>query len=67
MGEIATQEGVTSNRYTILGRLAGGGMADIFLARVLSEGGVQRHVVRLTATQGDRRQVSRSGSASEGH
>jgi len=45
VGDIAAQEGITSNRYTILGRLAGGGMADIFLARVISEGGVQRHVV----------------------
>jgi len=37
--------GTTSNRYTILGRLAGGGMADIFLTRVTTEAGVDRHVV----------------------
>src|SRR5258708_4429266 len=39
------EEGTASNRYTILGRLAGGGMAEIFLARATSDGGVERHVV----------------------
>jgi serine/threonine-protein kinase len=42
---VAQPEGTSSNRYTILGRLAGGGMADIFLARVTTEAGVERHVV----------------------
>jgi len=45
VGTAIPQEGTTSNRYTILGRLAGGGMADIFIARAYSEGGVERHVV----------------------
>ncbi len=45
MGTALPQEGTTSNRYTILGRLAGGGMADIFLARASTEGGVERYVV----------------------
>ena len=39
------QEGTSSNRYLILGRLAGGGMADIFLARSSSDAGVDRYVV----------------------
>jgi serine/threonine-protein kinase len=39
------EEGTSSNRYTILGRLAGGGMADIYLAKSSSEGGVERYVV----------------------
>ncbi len=43
--EAALQEGTTSSRYTILGRLTGGGMADIFLARSESIAGVVRHVV----------------------
>lgn len=38
-------DGTTSNRYTILGRLAGGGMADIFVAKSTSIAGVERHVV----------------------
>jgi serine/threonine protein kinase len=42
---LAPREGTTSNKYTILGRLAGGGMADIFLARSTSIAGVERHVV----------------------
>jgi serine/threonine protein kinase len=39
------EEGTTSNRYQVLGRLAGGGMADIYLAKSTSEGGVERYVV----------------------
>jgi serine/threonine protein kinase len=38
-------EGTTSNRYAILGRLAGGGMAEIFLVRATSDAGVERFVV----------------------
>ncbi len=45
---------MTSNRYTILGRLAGGGMADIFLVRATSDAGVERYVVlkRVLAERG---------------
>ncbi len=39
------EEGTSSNRYAILGRLGGGGMADIFLAKSQSMAGVERHVV----------------------
>src|SRR5262249_1148665 len=48
------QEGTTSNRYTILGRLAGGGMAEIFLVRATSDAGVERFVVlkRVLAEKG---------------
>ncbi len=42
---ISQERATTSNRYTILGRLAGGGMAEIFLARVVNEAGIERHVV----------------------
>ena len=45
MANAIPQEGTSSNRYTILGRLAGGGMADIFLARSANEAGVERYVV----------------------
>ncbi|CAN5900828.1 hypothetical protein BH11MYX3_BH11MYX3_30500 [soil metagenome] len=52
--EAALQEGTTSSRYTILGRLAGGGMADIYLARSSSIAGVEKHVVlkRVLAEHG---------------
>jgi serine/threonine protein kinase len=36
---------MTLNRYEILARLASGGMAELFLARVASPSGVDRHVV----------------------
>src|SRR5262245_33634022 len=36
---------MTSNRYAILGRIATGGMAEIFLARATSGAGVERYVV----------------------
>lgn len=39
------EHGTSSNRYAILGRLGGGGMADIYLARSQSIAGVERHVV----------------------
>ncbi len=42
---IPQERGTSSNRYTILGRLASGGMADIFLALVQTEAGVDRHLV----------------------
>jgi serine/threonine protein kinase len=44
-GELVDTDEMTSNRYTILGRLAGGGMADIFLARATAMAGLERHVV----------------------
>jgi hypothetical protein len=37
--------GSASNRYEILAKLAEGGMAEIFLARGASAGGIERHVV----------------------
>ena len=45
MGSASPQEGTASNRYVIVGKLAGGGMADIFLARSTSETGIERYVV----------------------
>ena len=45
MGAPSPQEGTTSNRYAILGRIATGGMAEIFLARSTSLAGVERYVV----------------------
>jgi serine/threonine protein kinase len=45
VGTPIPQEGEASNRYTILGRLAGGGMADILLAKATSVGEVERYVV----------------------
>ncbi|HEY1557741.1 MAG TPA: protein kinase [Kofleriaceae bacterium] len=37
--------GSTANRYEILGKLAEGGMAEIFLARGATAAGIERHVV----------------------
>ena len=45
MDASARQVGTASNRYVVIGRLAGGGMADIFLARSTSETGISRYVV----------------------
>jgi serine/threonine-protein kinase len=45
VGAPTVQEGLSSSRYTILGRLAEGGMADIFLARATAEAGFERYVV----------------------
>ncbi len=45
VGTATPQEGTSSNRYTVLGRLASGGMADIFLARSTTESGIERYVV----------------------
>jgi serine/threonine protein kinase len=45
VGAASPQEGTTSNRYAILGRIATGGMAEIFLARSTSLAGVERYVV----------------------
>jgi serine/threonine protein kinase len=45
VGALSPQEGTTSNRYAILGRIATGGMAEIFLARATSLAGVERYVV----------------------
>jgi serine/threonine protein kinase len=45
VGAPSPQEGTTSNRYAILGRIATGGMAEIFLARSTSLAGVERYVV----------------------
>jgi serine/threonine protein kinase len=45
VGATSPQEGTASNRYAILGRIATGGMAEIFLARAISLAGVERHVV----------------------
>jgi serine/threonine protein kinase len=45
VGAPSPSEGTTSNRYAILGRIATGGMAEIFLARAMSLAGVERHVV----------------------
>jgi serine/threonine protein kinase len=45
VGAASPQEGTTSNRYAILGRIATGGMAEIFLARATSLAGVERYVV----------------------
>jgi serine/threonine protein kinase len=39
------ERGTTSSRYAILGRLAGGGMADIYLAHATTEAGVSRYLV----------------------
>jgi serine/threonine protein kinase len=41
----AAEVGSTANSYEILAKLAEGGMAEIFLARGASVGGVARHVV----------------------
>src|SRR5262245_25423518 len=41
----AQERGTTSSRYTILGRLASGGMADIFLVLASTEAGVDRYLV----------------------
>ena len=61
VGTPSPQVGTTSNRYTVLGRLAGGGMADIFLARATSEAGVERYVVlkRVIAERSSDLQLAR--------
>jgi len=41
----AQEKGTTSTRYAILGRLASGGMADIYLVLQTNEAGVDRHLV----------------------
>ena len=45
VGAVSPQEGTTSNRYAILGRIATGGMAEIFLARATNVAGFERYVV----------------------
>jgi serine/threonine protein kinase len=42
---VTKQAAGTSNRYEILARLASGGMAELFLARAIAAGGIERHVV----------------------
>ena len=37
--------GGTTNSYEVLARIASGGMAEVFLARVTSEASIERHVV----------------------
>ena len=43
--EAQAEIGSAENRYAILGKLASGGMADLFLARTQSSAGVERYVV----------------------
>jgi serine/threonine protein kinase len=43
--KVAVEVGSTANRYQILAKLAAGGMAEIFLARGASVGGVERYCV----------------------
>jgi len=43
--EAHAEIGSAENRYAILGKLASGGMADLFLARTQSSAGVERYVV----------------------
>jgi serine/threonine protein kinase len=45
VAKVAAEVGSTANRYQILGRLAAGGMAEIFLARGASVAGVERYCV----------------------
>ncbi len=45
MTGVAAEVGSTANHYQILGRLAVGGMAEIFLARGVSTTGVERYCV----------------------
>jgi serine/threonine protein kinase len=45
VGTSVAQEGTTSNRYTIIGRIAAGGMADIFIAKSTNDAGIERYVV----------------------
>ncbi len=45
MSGVPAEVGSTANNYQILGRLAVGGMAEIFLARGVSAAGVERHCV----------------------
>jgi len=61
LAELVADQETTSGRYTILGRLAGGGMADIFLARTTPVAGVERHVVlkRVKAELGRDAQLAR--------
>jgi serine/threonine protein kinase len=42
---VPQERGTSSSRYTILGRLASGGMADIFLVLATTDAGVDRHLV----------------------
>ena len=45
MAKVAAEVGSTVNNYEVLGKLAAGGMAEIFLAKGASAGGVERYVV----------------------
>jgi serine/threonine protein kinase len=46
VGKAATHDAASaSNRFKILGRIASGGMADIYIALATTETGVERHVV----------------------
>src|SRR5262245_17692748 len=45
VGSAAPQSGISSSRYTILGRLASGGMADIYLVLAVTGAGIDRHLV----------------------
>src|SRR5436305_102318 len=46
VGMLAPHDAATaSNRYKILGRIASGGMADIYVALATTDAGVERHVV----------------------
>jgi serine/threonine-protein kinase len=45
MSAAVQERGSSSNQYELLARLAEGGMAEIFLARVVSLAGFERHVV----------------------
>src|SRR5262249_18347870 len=43
--EVPAEVGSTANRYQILGKLAAGGMAEIFLARGVNATGLERYCV----------------------
>jgi serine/threonine-protein kinase len=45
VAKVAAEVGSTVNNYEVLGKLAAGGMAEIFLAKGASAGGVERYVV----------------------
>ena len=45
MPSVVAEVGSTANNYQVLAKLATGGMAEIFLARGASAGGVERYVV----------------------
>ena len=45
MVDALPQRGTSSSRYAILGRLASGGMADIFLVHQITDAGVGRYLV----------------------